>query len=275
MIRLHPLTALALVFQAALLALLLDRPLNLALLAGLAAAYALTGGGLRWWRWLVLGIVASTWTMTLTQGLFYGGTPRTVWLVLLPPRAFPIGDPPGLYIYGEGLAYGLVQSLRVNAIVLFGAGLLARYSAERLTAGLRAAGVPGPLCFLAAMALRHIPLLLADMRDLWLAQRLRGMRLAGAGVFRVPRLVLLPMLAANLRRSDEIAAALQSRGFSLAAIAQTPRESAPWGQRMVVWVFVAALALLFAAIVFTRLHLAGALSLPALEPLYGWVVDYV
>lgn len=275
MTRLHPLTALALAFEAAPLALLLDRPINLAVLAALATAFALTGGGLRWWRWLALGIVAGTWTMMLTQGLFYDGMPRTVWVVLLPPRAFPIGDPPGLYLYREGLAYGIVQSLRVHAIVLLGVGLLSRYSAERLTAGLRAAGVPGPLCFLAAMALRHIPLLVSEVRDLWLAQRLRGMRLAGAGLFQVPRLVLLPVLAANLRRSDEIAAALQSRGFSTGTLANAPQESAPRAQRGAMWAGALLLALLFAATLLTRLHLAGALSLPALEPLYGWVVDYV
>jgi energy-coupling factor transport system permease protein len=275
MTRFHPLTALVLAFQGALLALLVDRPLNLALLVAAAAAYALLGGGLRWWRWLLLAVWVGTWTMALTQGLFYGGTPRTVWVELLPPQWFPIGDPPGLYLYREGLAYGVLQSLRVDAIVLLGAGLLARYSAERLAAGLRAAGVPGSLCFLAALALRHVPVLLAEARALWLAQRLRGMRLSGAGVLALPRLLLLPMLAANLRRSDEIAAALQSRGFSLEVLGNAPRESAPAVERGALWLGALALGLLFAAVVLTRLHIAGGFSVPLLEPLYAWVVAHV
>jgi len=273
--RIHPLTAMTLAFQAALLVLLVDRPFNLALLLGVSAVYALMGGGRRWWRWLLLLVLVGTWTMALTQGLFYGGTPRTVLLELLPPRWFPIGDPPGLYVYREGLAYGLLQSLRVDAILLLGAGLLTRYSAERLAAGLRAAGVPGTLCFLAAMALRHVPILAAEMRALWLAQRLRGLRLSGVGVLALPRLLLLPMLAANLRRSDEIAAALQSRGFSLEVITQSPRESAPSLERVTMWLGALSLVTAFVAVVLTRLHIAGGLSLPVLEPLYAWVTAYV
>ena len=235
MSRLHPVTALALAFQGALIALLVERPATLLALVGAAALYALSGGGWRWWRWLLLLVLVGTWTMALTQGLFYGGTPRTVWVELLPPRWFPVpaftGDPPGLYLYREGLAHGVLQSLRVHAIVLLGAGLLARYSADCLAAGLRAAGIPASFCFLAAMALRHVPVLAGEVRTVWLAQRLRGMRWRTAGLAALPRRVLLPVLAANLRRSDEIAAALQSRGFSLSALALTPPETATRRER--------------------------------------------
>ncbi len=275
----HPLTALALAFQAALLALLVERPATLLALVAVAALYALAGGGWRWWRWLLLVLLVGTWTMAITQGLFYGGSPRTVWLELLPPRWFPLpaysGDPPGLYLYREGVAHGVLQSLRVDAVVLLGAGLLARYSADRLAVGLRAAGIPAPICFLAAMALRHIPLLAAEARTLWVAQRLRGLRLLDPRPFALPRRVLLPLLAANVRRADEIAAALQSRGFSLPALARMLPERAPGAERAVAWLGAVLLTALCAAILLTRLHLAGALSLPALEGLYAWVVDHV
>lgn len=276
MTRPHPFTALALAFLAALVVLLAERPLALLLLAAGAAVYALTGAprGARWWRWLALLLLAGTWTMALTQGLFYGGAPRTVWVELLPPGAFPLGDPPGLYLYREGLAHGVMQSLRFHAIVLLGAGLLGRYGAERLAAGLRAGGLPGPLCFLAAMALRNVPVLAAELRTLWLAQRLRGMRPA-AGMLALPRVLLLPLLAANLRRADEIAASLRARGFSWEADAAPPRERPPARERLLIWLGAALTGALGLAVLLTRLHLAGALSLPALEPLYAWVVAYV
>jgi energy-coupling factor transport system permease protein len=271
----HPFTALALAFLAALVVLLAERPLTLLLLAIAAAAYALAGAsrGARWWRWLAALLLAGTWSMALTQGLFYGGAPRTVWLELLPPRAFPLGDPPGLYLYREGLAYGVIQSLRFHAIVLLGAGLLARYSAERLAAGLRTAGLPGALCFLSAMALRQVPVLAEEMRTLWLAQRLRGMRPI-AGVTALPRAVLLPLLAANLRRADEVAAAFHSRGISVETAA-LPRERPPARERLAVWLGAALAGFLGAAVLLTRLHVAGAFSIPFLEPLYAWVVAYV
>jgi energy-coupling factor transport system permease protein len=272
--RLHPQTALLLAFQAAVLALVLERPANLLALAGAAALYWLAVGGRRHWAATLLLLLLGTWSLMLSQGLFYEGVPRTAWLRLLPPEAFPFGRPAGLYLYREGLLHGLLQSLRIHTALLLGVGLLTRYGTDELAAGLRAAGVPGAVCFLASLALRYVPLLLEDVRALWLAQRLRGLRLGVATVGGLPRLLLLPLLAATVRRADEVAAALLSRGFSPAAPPPAaPR--APLRQRALAWAGALLLVSLIAAQTLTRLHQSGALSLRALEGLYIWVAEHV
>lgn len=269
MTRLSPQTAIVLAFQFAVLTLLVARPVNLGVLAVLAALYWLAGGGRRH-GWMMAAVLAlGTWSVALSQGLFYEGSPRTVLIRLLDGGLFPFGDPPGLYVYREGLLYGLVLSLRFNAIVLLGGGLLARYATDEMAAGLRALRIPGPLCFLFSITLRFFPLLLAEARAVWHAQHFRGYRLPWRPALRWPvlpargmtpaRVLLQPFIAAQVRKADEIAAALRSRGFS-------PGESelgrpAPAGRGELAICVLGALLLiaLAASLLLTRLHAQGSL----------------
>ncbi|MDH4248753.1 MAG: hypothetical protein OEW39_13160, partial [Deltaproteobacteria bacterium] len=100
--RLHPAAALLLSLEFAALTLLGHSTEALAFLAALAAVFGLSAGTLRARLGVVLLLLAGTWGVTLTQALFYGGTPRTVLLTLLPPSVFPWGEPPGLHLYAEG-----------------------------------------------------------------------------------------------------------------------------------------------------------------------------
>lgn len=273
MTRLSPQTAIVLAFQFAVLILLVARPVNLGMLTVLAALYWLAGGGRRHWWIMGLVLALGTWSVVLSQGLFYEGSPRTVLIRLLDGGLFPFGDPPGLYVYREGLLYGLVQSLRFNAIVLLGGGLLARYATDEMAVGLRALRIPGPLCFLFSITLRFFPLLMAEARAVWHAQHFRGYRLLRRPWPVLPargmapaRVLLQPFIAAQVRKSDEIAAALRSRGFS-------PGESelgrpAPTGRgELAICVLGAVLlAALAASLLLTRLHGQGALPQPFSQP---------
>jgi len=223
-------------------------------------------------------LAVGTWSVVLSQGLFYASEPRTAVLTLLGPEAFPLGRPPGLYLYGEGLRHGLIQSLRFDVMLLLGAGLLARYGGDELMAGLRALRLPAPLGFLFAMALRFVPMMAAEARATWRAQHLRGFRAVRGGVPRplaAVRVLLLPLLAGNVRRADEVAAALHSRGVvpTHAPVAAAP-AAAP-GERVLCWGGAAALLTLAASVVLTRLHVAGLFTLPSLYPVYAWVLAYV
>lgn len=281
MTRLHPLTALVLAFQAAVLVLLVERPTNLLAMALLAAAFALTGGAARWWRWLLLLGLAGTWSLALSQGMFYADTPRTVLVQLVPPLPFlgTLGGGPmeGISIYREGLWHGAVQSLRIHTMILLAAGLLARYGADRLAQGLRAGGLPAALSFLVAMALRHVPVLAEEARTLWIGQRLRGMRLLAlrGGALTAPGSLLLPLLAANLRRADEIAAALHARGFSLDVLASAPRERPPRAERILAWCGAAGVAGIALAVALTRMGGSRALPVPWLRDALAWVAAHV
>lgn len=219
--RLSPQAAMVLAFETAILTLLLSHPLSLGTIAALAGGYWLTGGGGRRHAWIMAALLTlGAWSVVISQGLFYEGSPRTALLTLLPGSLFPFGDPQGLYIYGEGLRYGLVQSIRFSAIVLLGAALLLRYSTDEMAGGLRALRFPGALCFLFSMSLRFFPLIVTEARATWHAQHFRGYRLLPGlwpGNWRAMppvRVLMLPLMAAQVRKADEIAAALRSRGFS-------------------------------------------------------------
>ncbi|MCH7478700.1 MAG: energy-coupling factor transporter transmembrane protein EcfT [SAR324 cluster bacterium] len=272
--------AMALALQFTLVTLLVDRPLNLGILTGLAALVWLTGRRGRHWVPVTLILILSTWSVMLTQGLFYGGFPRTALIRLLPGSVFPLGDPPGLYLYGEGLLHGLLQSLRFDVMILLGAGLLARYGNDELVEGLRGFRLPATLCFLFSLALRFLPLMVEELRTAWTAQRLRGFRPFGpgaGGAWRrsgtVARVILFPLFASNLRKSDEIAAALLSRGFA-------PEEAGPIqplgrGEALLCWAGLLAVVGLAAALVLTALHVRGMFTLEGLAALYRWVTLYV
>lgn len=218
--RLSPQAAMVLAFQTATLTLLLSHPLSLGVIAALAGGYWLASGGRRHAGVMAALLVLGAWSVVISQGLFYEGSPRTALLTLLPGSLFPFGDPQGLYIYAEGLRYGLVQSIRFSAIVLLGAALLLRYSTDEMAGGLRALRLPGALCFLFSMSLRFFPLIVAEARATWHAQHFRGYRLLPGlwpGNWRTmspARVLMLPLMAAQVRKADEIAAALRSRGFS-------------------------------------------------------------
>ena len=272
--------------QGALLVLLVDRaPALLALALG-SGVYLLFGAmareasdapaasGRTGGRFLLFTLALAalgTWSILVSQGIFYAGEPRTVWLRLVPGEIFGLGDPPGLYVYREGLAHGLLQSLRFDVMIFLGAGLLARYAADEMTAALRVLRVPATLCFLFGMALRFVPLLAEEIRQAWLSSRLRGLRPWGGRLF-------TPLLAGNLRRSDEISAALNARGFGLDTGWETanPERHGPgalqWALCLAGGVAVAGLA---GVLISARLERAGLFSLPEWQPFFEWVVRHV
>lgn len=261
--------ALALGAEAALLGFLLERPLNLAVLAALAFAWAAPAVPRRAWPWLLAALGLTSWSLMATQGLFYEGLPRTALLRLLPPAWFPFGEPPGLYVYREGLVYGLLQSLRGLALLLIAAGVVGRYGLEELSRGLRALGLPGPIGLLAVLAVRQVPLLAAEARTVWIALRLKGLPPAAA-----LRAGLVPLLAGHVRRADETAAALWSRGLGTQAGEPAPPPLRP-AERALVWGAAGLLAALTGAVLLTRLHVAGVLSLRGWEPLLAWMLTHV
>ncbi len=297
--KLAPQIAILLAFQAALLAMIVERPVNLAALTVLAALFWLSGPGRRRWLLMTVLLALGTWSVVLGQGLFYAGVPRTALVRLVAPEWFPFGDPPGLYLYGEGLLHGLVQAFRFDVMILLGAGLLSRYATDQLTGGLRALRVPAPLCFLFSIALRFLPMMWEEARATWTAQHLRGFRLfapggtggkSGAGAMlgaaqfivraaRSPvrglRVLLLPLVASNVRKADEIAAALLGRGFSPVAGNPAGGRGASAGERALCWSGALVLTGLAVALLLTRLHLLGIHSSPWLNWLYALVISHV
>lgn len=281
MSRHSPQAAIILLFQFALLTLLVERTPNLVLLAALAGWFWWSGPTHRYWRLLLAALLMGSWSVIVTQGIFYGGVPRTALLRLVPPWAFPWGEPPGLWLYAEGLWHGLAQSLRFDVMILLGAGLLGRHATDELAQGMRALRLPAPVCFLFAVALRFLPDLVDEARSVWIAQRLRGYRPmaltpgGGGGLPAAGRALLLPLVAANLRRADQVAAALYGRGYRPGRDGMGRPAPMSRAERTVCLLGALFLAGLIAALLLTGLHGGGSFSVEWLEWLYYAVENYV
>jgi energy-coupling factor transport system permease protein len=200
-------------------------PINeLTALGALALATAAVAYGLRLRSggWLViLGLLALiAWTTTLTQGFFYPASPASARWTLVDPRDLGGFYFPGLAVTAEGLAHGAVQSLRLLATALAGLTLCLSTSPERILAALVRLRLPAALAFMTMAALRFLPLVIDEVRIVRQARRLRGyrFRLLGPkgdrfGSYRSELLLLLPVVAASLRRAESLAESVTARGF--------------------------------------------------------------
>ena len=247
------------------LAVLLDRPLALALLAGLSAAMLLSVGLTPIWRRRALALTMGVvWSTTLSQGLFYGDVPRVALIELGP-----------IVIWREGITHGLVQSLRMLAPAYSGVALALSTPPDRLLGALTAIRVPWSVGFLAATALRFVPLVGQEVQVVRSAWRQRG-----RAVWRRPpwqwlaleARMLQPVVARTLRRGRHLAASLDARGFDPDRVRTSKYTQAPPFSQ----VSVACLSVLMVvAVGFVELlywaYLAEVLYIPALRPLYGWV----
>lgn len=149
----------------------------------------------------------------LTQGIFYGGMPRTPLFTIIPPFDFFDRPLAGIHFYREGALYGLEQSLRWLALSMAGLSVCLSTSPERLMSALVLLGVPVGLAFIGATALRFLPTMLDEWATVRRARWLRGYR--GRWHTLPAEISLLPtVLAAALRRAASLATSVSSRGFS-------------------------------------------------------------
>lgn len=193
----------------------------------LFAAATIGSAGLRLRRrgWLlgVALLAAIAWGTLLSQALFYAQMPRTVLLTLIPAGEIATWEFPGLHLYREGTTYGLTQSLRMLAVTAAGLSVCLSTSPDRLLAALARLKVPVAIGFITVTALRFLPLVMTETASAWQARRLRGYRpspwpkvFGGGGVARavfIETSLLLPVLAASLRRAETLATSVTSRGF--------------------------------------------------------------
>jgi energy-coupling factor transport system permease protein len=197
--RLHPVTKLALTAAACVAGLLLRQPLQLAAACALAAtllALARALGNLRRVRvFLALtsfGAVA-VWTLV-------GRGPTPLWL----------------WMTREGFAAGVVAALRIDLFLLAGVLYLSVARNEETVAGLRRLGLPYPLCFALATALRLAPTLVGTGWAVKEAQKARGLDPdSGSPLARLRKHVplLVPTFLSTIRMTHHLAMSLEARGF--------------------------------------------------------------
>ncbi len=238
--RLDARMKLALGFFVSVQVVLADNPVLQAALACLGLCVFLTARPTAFQAKLtVLSIVLLVWGLMLSQGFFYNAYPRTVLVRLLAPN--PILRE-GLNIYREGVRYGMIQALRLMALLLTGYAICFSTEPDQFLRGLVALRAPFSLSFMAVTAIRFVPIVAGEFATVRAAMRMKGYRPFRRGLadtLRTEVSSLRPVLAGAVRRSEQVALAIVTRGFSFEGARTSLHEQhlRPWH-----W---AALALMF------------------------------
>ena len=203
--RLHPVSTLvaAAAFFVAIFS--LEHPLAIAPYTGLlclAVVLARATPNLARLRPLLVAIPIGTlvvWTF-----FYRGGEPLIVLGPLRPSR--------------EGLLFGIGMGLKLMSFILLNVVLLSTTRVEELTMAFTRFGLPYRVGFTLTLAFRLVPLFADAAATVLQAQRLRSLAVEAHGV--VGRLretvpVVIPVFMGALRRADQMAIALDMRGFSL------------------------------------------------------------
>lgn len=119
-------------------------------------------------------------------------------------------------VYQESVSYGVTVGLRLNCFVLAALIFLTTTPIEDFTNGLHRLGLPFAVSFALSLSFRLTPLFMETGQTILTAQRTRGLDLdSGGPIRRIRRYVpiIVPILVSGLRRSDQLAVALESKGF--------------------------------------------------------------
>ena len=239
--RRHPIAktvALVLLFVAAFF---LDHPLLLAPLLGLVLFATVTTGSLPVlyrMRWLMIPVFFFT---------------TIIWTIFYPA---PAGVPVDRLV---AFRYGLGMALRLETYLATGFLFLATTTIEEFATALAALGLPYRAGFVLTLAFRLVPVFLDAALTVRDAQRCRGLDFTQGSIReRIARYVpvIVPVFIGGLRRADQMAVALEVRGFS----SGRPRTALPRpGVGVPDVVLIVAAAALAGVVIWLRWHGIGRL----------------
>jgi energy-coupling factor transport system permease protein len=149
---------------------------------------------------------------------------------LLTRGTVPLWSPGSLTVYRDSLLFAAAFAVRLSAMLIAGLAFVSATGIEELRLGLTRLGLPYPMAFAIGLAFRLVPLIGSTLEKAAQAQKSRGLALDRGGP--LARLhnhapLIIPVILVSLRNIDQLAAALEARGFG----AQTRRTSflnTPW-----------------------------------------------
>jgi len=168
----------------------------------------------------------------------------------------------GLEVSRESLFYGLAMGLRLMTFVSAGLLLLATTKNEEIANGLIRLGIPYPIAFALATAIRLVPTFADAGATIVQAQVSRGLDLDSKNVFnRFKRFAPLsiPIFISAMRYTNLLAMALESKGFRPDAPRTSYYESRITGRDCLVMAF---LTLTLAACLYLRISLHWGIIIP-------------
>lgn len=134
--------------------------------------------------------------------------------LFLHPGPHPLLQVGGIHLYREGLPVGLEVALRIYCIVLASLLTFIWMDPSALSLLLLKLGLNYRYAMLVSLSLRTFPLLERELGKIYDSQQARGMELQGT-LRKLVRLlpVMMPFVLRALRRANEIAVAMELRGF--------------------------------------------------------------
>jgi len=128
------------------------------------------------------------------------------------------------FITGTTFAFSLSMTIRFLALISSFSIFFMTTSPDDLGLAMEQAHVPYTLCFTFTTAVRLVPTMAVDAQTVVDAQRSRGLELDKGNLLKrirnyIP--ILIPLIVSAIRRSVELAEALESRGFGVTAKRQS------------------------------------------------------
>jgi energy-coupling factor transport system permease protein len=148
---------------------------------------------------------------SISQAFFYYFEPRTILLTIIDKTTPVIGTiTGGVYLYKEGIVYGLVQSLRVLSVMFMATTVVISTHPSQMIMALNKIHIPRELSFIIATSIRFLPHMVEETRRIWTAIRLKGV----SNSITAFNYVLLPLVINSLRQARLVALAAEVRGYS-------------------------------------------------------------
>ncbi len=197
--RLDPRTKLFLLLGSFVAAVLFFQPGPLLALLIVLLLYGAIGRALGNLRRIWFLLVSIALISTVSWSVFARGSTPLVWRVTW-----------------EGLFYGIGAAIKIDSMIISGLIFLSATRTEEIVLGLIRLRVPYQAAFAFSLAIRMVPTIIGTAGTVAEAQRSRGLDLESGGP--VQRLrnhipLLVPIFLHTLRNTDQLAKALESRGF--------------------------------------------------------------
>jgi len=169
--------------------------------------------------------------------------------LLLHPGPHPLLQVDGIRLYRQGFPIGLEVALRIYCIVLASLLTFIWMDPTALTLLLLKTGLNYRYAMLVGLSLRTFPLLERELGKIYDSQQARGMELRGT-LRKLIRLipVMMPFVLRALRRANEIAVAMELRGFGYRKERTWQRTLVLGSRDRVVLVVLAVAALVYAGL---------------------------
>jgi energy-coupling factor transport system permease protein len=116
----------------------------------------------------------------------------------------------------ESLGFGVGAALKIDGMIISGLIFLSTTKTEEIVLGLIRLRVPFQAAFAFSLAIRMVPTIIGTAVTVTEAQRSRGLDLESGGPLARLRTyipLLVPIFLHTLRNTDQLAKALESRGF--------------------------------------------------------------